>query len=316
MTNQKKEKNDQPVQCIRNSPLFGIGLALLGALIITPDTLLIRLSGLEGWPLTAWRGLLIGGSMLVGWIVMTGRQIKTDINQISTVPFLLIMVAAAGNSLCFNFAAVETSIIVVLTALATVPILAALLSFIISREVTPRRTWQAIMITMIGVLIVIFNGDGAVAAPTGNVFLGGFLGFMSAFCMAMVFVITRRYPYTPVLLAVSLGTLSSGIIGVLETDLNEMMNGSLWAILVMCLLVMPLALSLLSLAPRYTPPTNVSLLMLLEMVLGPFWVWLGTGERPSPIMLFGAAIVLGTLASYIIGTARDEANLRLKKIAN
>ena len=51
---------------LTRSPLFGIGLALLGALIITPDTLLIRLSGLEGWPLTAWRGLLIGGSMLLG----------------------------------------------------------------------------------------------------------------------------------------------------------------------------------------------------------------------------------------------------------
>lgn len=301
------------MQCIKKSPVFGIGLALLGALIITPDTLLIRLSGLEGWPLTAWRGLLIGSSMLVGWIVTTGRQIQADLTEIWRFPFLLIMVAAAGNSLCFNFAAVETSIIVVLTALATVPILAALLSFMIIGEVTTRRTWQAIMLTTVGVLIVIFNGDSAVAAPTGNVFLGGFLGLMTAFCIAVVFVVTRRYPHTPVLLAVSLGTLSTGLIGFLGTNLNEMTQGSLSAVLVMCLVVMPLALSLLSLAPRYTSPTNVSLLMLLEMVLGPFWVWLGTGERPSPIMLFGAAIVLVTLARYIIATARVEANLRHNK---
>ena len=33
---------------LTQASLFGIGLALLGALIITPDTLLIRLSGLEG----------------------------------------------------------------------------------------------------------------------------------------------------------------------------------------------------------------------------------------------------------------------------
>ena len=51
---------------LTRSPLFGIGLALLGALIITPNTLLIRLSKLKGWPLTAWRGWLIGGSMLLG----------------------------------------------------------------------------------------------------------------------------------------------------------------------------------------------------------------------------------------------------------
>ena len=133
---------------------------------------------------------------------------------------------------------------------------------------------------------------------------------MTALCIAVVFVVTRRYPQTPVLLAVSLGTLSTGFIGFLGTNLQEMMAGSLWAVLVMGLLVMPLAWCLLSLAPRYTAPTNVSLLMLLGMVLGPFWVWLGTGERPSPIMLVGAAIVLVTLASYNIATARAEVRLK------
>ena len=142
---------------LTRSPLFGIGLALLGALIITPDTLLIRLSGLEGWPLTAWRGLLIGGSMLLGWMIMAGRQMGADLRQMATMPFLVIMLANGGNTLCFNFAAVETSIIVVLTALATVPVLAALLSFVILREATTRRTWQAIVMTMAGVLLVVFN---------------------------------------------------------------------------------------------------------------------------------------------------------------
>ena len=127
---------------------------------------------------------------------------------------------------------------------------------------------------------------------------------MTALCVAVVFVVTRRYPQTPVLLSVSLGTLSTGFIGFLRTNLQEMMAGSLWAVLLMGLLVMPLAWYLLSQAPRYTAPTNVSLLMLLEMALGPFWVWLGTGKRPSPMMLVGAAIVLVTLASYIIATAR------------
>ena len=133
---------------------------------------------------------------------------------------------------------------------------------------------------------------------------------MIALGTAVVFVVTRRYPRTPVLQAVSLGTLSTGFIGFLGTNLQQMMAGSLWAVLLMGLLVMPLAWCLLSLAPRYTAPTNVRLLMLLEMMLGPFWVRLSTGERPSPIMLVGAAIVLVTLASYITATARAEARLR------
>ncbi len=139
------------------------------------------------------------------------------------------------------------------------------------------------------------------AAPEGSVFLGGFPGVMTALCIAVVFVLARRYPNTPVLLAVSLGTLGTAFIGFLGTDLQEMITGSLWALLVMCLL---------SLAPRYTAATNFSLLILLEMVLGPFWVCLGTSERPSPMMLVGAAILLVTFASYIIATARVEVGLR------
>ena len=36
-------------------PMTGLVMALAGALLITPDTLLIRLSGLEEWGLTFWR---------------------------------------------------------------------------------------------------------------------------------------------------------------------------------------------------------------------------------------------------------------------
>lgn len=73
MTDEAKTQAVGAGQPLTRASLFGIDLALLGALIITPDTLLIRLSGLEGWPLTTWRGLLIGGSMLLGWMFMAGR---------------------------------------------------------------------------------------------------------------------------------------------------------------------------------------------------------------------------------------------------
>jgi drug/metabolite transporter (DMT)-like permease len=295
---------------LTRSPLFGLGMALLGAVIITPDTLLIRISGLEGWPLSAWRGLLIGGCMFLGWLLMARGSVKSDLKHFAKIPFLIIMVANSGNTMFFNFAAVETSVTVVLTALATVPLLAALLSFLILREPTSKRTWQAIILAMVGVMIVVMNGESAISAPQGSVLLGGFFGVMTALCISVVFVMTRRNPETPVLLAVSTGTLITGCIGFMGTSVDAMLSGQTWAVLLMCLTFMPLAWCLLSLAPRYTSPTNVSLLMLLEMVLGPFWVWLGTGERPSPMMMFGAAIVLVTLVTYIIATARAESRTK------
>jgi drug/metabolite transporter (DMT)-like permease len=39
--------------------------------------------------------------------------------------------------------------------------------------------------------------------------------------------------------------------------------------------------------------------MLLESVLGPVWVWLGTGERPGSLTIVGGFIVVISLAAYI-----------------
>ena len=287
-------------------PNFGVWLALLGALIITPDTLLIRLSGLDGWSLTVWRGLLVGLSLILIWITLAKGQLLKDIKQCTSKHFLIILFATTGNKWAFNFAAIETSITVVLTALATAPVLAAGLGFLILKEKTTLKTWLTILITLIGVLIVIFNANTATGAPTGNVYFGGFLGLVSAFGLAMVFVFIRKSPKIPVLLAVGLGNILSGIIAITASSIDSLFDGPLWPVLLMGFVVMPAAMALLSIAPRYTPATNVSLFMLLELVLGPFWVWLGTDEKPSVMMIAGAIIVLVTLIVYLLSNTQNH----------
>lgn len=286
-------------------PLLGLIMALAGALIITPDTLLIRLSGLEGWALSFWRGILIGFGLMVFWLMLERRKAITQIPMLLGGPAIIIIIANFFNAISFNFATMETSITVVVTALATAPLVAAVLGFFILGERMGMKTWIAVAISMVGVMIVILNGEGALDAPPGNVWLGGGLGFLAAFGIAVVFVTTRKHPDVPVLPACAIGTFVSGLVGYVGAPAGGIMAGDMMMILLMGLLVMPVSWGLLTLAPRYTSPTNVSLFMLLEMVLGPFWVWLGTGERPSPAMIGGAALVLVTLAFYFLAAANE-----------
>lgn len=286
-------------------PLLGLIMALAGALIITPDTLLIRLSGLEGWGLSFWRGILIGFGLMVFWLMLERRKAITQIPMLLGGPAIIIIIANFINAISFNFATMETSITVVVTALATAPLVAAVLGFFILGERLGMKTWIAVAISMVGVMIVILNGEGALDAPPGNVWLGGGLGFLAAFGIAVVFVTTRKHPDVPVLPACAIGTFVSGLVGYVGAPAGGIMAGDMMMILLMGLLVMPVSWGLLTLAPRYTSPTNVSLFMLLEMVLGPFWVWLGTGERPSPAMIGGAALVLVTLAFYFLAAANE-----------
>ena len=287
--------------------MTGLVMALAGALLITPDTLLIRLSGLEEWGLTFWRGVLIGGGLCVLWLLFEGRRVLTQYRGLASGPAQVIILANLVNAMAFNFAAMETSITVVVTALATAPLMAAALGYVVLAERTTRRTLLAIALSMIGVLVVIMNGDGALQAPDGNVWLGGFLGCLAALGIAIVFVTTRRHPDVPVLPAAGIGAILSGLVGLAMAPAGAIMTGNPIAIGLMGLIVMPLSWGLLTLAPRHTSPTIVSLFMLLEMVLAPFWVWLGTGERPSLPMIGGAALVLVTLMIYFIAAAREAA---------
>jgi drug/metabolite transporter (DMT)-like permease len=52
---------------------------------------------------------------------------------------------------------------------------------------------------------------------------------------------------------------------------------------------------LLTAGARLIPAAQVGLITLLEVVLGPLWVWLALNERPSALTLAGGAVVIAAI---------------------
>jgi drug/metabolite transporter (DMT)-like permease len=52
---------------------------------------------------------------------------------------------------------------------------------------------------------------------------------------------------------------------------------------------------LMVLAARYLSAAEIGIFSLLETILGPIWVWLGFGERPTYMALIGGMIVIFAL---------------------
>ena len=65
-----------------------------------------------------------------------------------------------------------------------------------------------------------------------------------------------------------------------------------------------LGLALLTIGARLIPAAQVALITLLEVVLGPLWVWLAVDERPSTATLVGGAIVVAAVVIQARGCAR------------
>ena len=286
--------------------LFGVLIALFGVLVLTPDTLVIRLSELDRWPLMGWRGILMGTILLLGWRLFFSQNPSNEWRSLASWQGLIVIIAFSLNSVTFTIGIVETSATVVLTAVATMPIFAATLSFFMLGERQGWRGWLTITAAMGGVGTVVLDGNNAINIPDGSVFVGAVFGVLTAIGLALTFTMVRKYRNLAIVPAAGLGALISGIIGFSLSDISSIINGPLLPILIMGVVILPLSFACLTVAPRYTSSAVVSLLMLLEMVLGPFWVWLGVGERPTFLMIIGATFVALVLGLHILQTQRPS----------
>ena len=67
-----------------------------------------------------------------------------------------------------------------------------------------------------------------------------------------------------------------------------------------------LGFALFTVGARLIPAAQVGLITLLEVVLGPLWVWLALAERPSTLTLVGGAIVVVAIVIQTRGSAALE----------
>ena len=284
-------------------PLFGLILAVFGALTLTPDALFMRLSEMGGYQMVGWRGLLMGTVMLVLW-ALTSQTRRRDLAVLASGYGALILVCQYLNATLFSLGIAHAPVSIVLFAVATVPVFAALFARLIIKEPTRPATWVTIAVVMAGIALAVFGGEGARAGLDRAALLGALAGLGVAMVLAMNFVILRAQPQIPILLVIGLGALIAGATGATITGSGAMMQGQVWAIAICGLVILPVSFFSLSLASRYTHASNVSLVLLLEAVLGPLWVWLGIGEAPTPLMLLGGAVVVLSLAIYLWFTGR------------
>lgn len=248
-----------------------------------------------------WRGLSMGSLFLLIWLV-TSRTRRADLVALGTGAGLVVIFGQILNATLFPNAIALAPVSIVLLTIATVPIWSAILARIVYGERTSRTTLITIVLVLIGIVIAI-SGKGELGLNP-RAALGALMGLGVAAALAVTFVTLRHAPDLSILLAMGLGALIAGTIGTAATGPGQMTQGTLWPILLASVVILPLSFYTLSLASRHTAAANVSLLLLLETVLGPVWVWVGTGEAPTPRMLLGGAIVLGSLTIYLNGLRR------------
>ena len=211
----------------------------------------------------------------------------------------------------FMVAITLTSVANVLVTMSTGPLLTAVLSRIVLGHRMAARTWVAIAVAGAGIAWMFASEAGASSAEH-------LIGIGVAFCVPVAAAINWT-----LLQHVHHGQADAG---------NDMMSAVLIGAVISLLGVLPLAvpfqasahdLTLLALlgvfqlalpclivvrVTRVLPGPEVSLLGLLEVVLGVAWAWIGAGERPGAATLAGGTLVIGALVVNELLAMRAKAD--------
>ena len=286
---------------------IGLALAIFGAVLLTPDTLFMRLSELDGFSMLVWRGGLSGIAYILIWIWFSLR-VERKIPNIFTANFGVIVLCQMLNATLFSLAISIAPVTVVLIGVATVPIFAAILSRIILGEALSKLTIITAVLVMIGLYISVLGQENSEIELGASTLPGAALGLGVAFSLAMNFTIIRKDKDVPFVLAIAIGAFMAAGLGALCSEaLYWPPLGNIAAIALTGIIILPVSFVTLSYAARFVSSSTVSLIMLLETVLGPLWVWWGIGEVPTDSMLVGGTIVVICLTGFLIQEGRRKA---------
>jgi len=241
--------------------------------------------------ITFWRSFF-AALTVAGFLLFVRRDFSASIRR-AGAPGLLSGAMWATMFVCFMLALTLTSTANTLIVLAVAPLTTAFLAWALLRAPIAPRTWLAIGVAMAGI-VWMFAGSLKIESPASV--LGMLIAFGAPVASAINVVILKKHGHGVDLIpAVFLG---GGISAALMLPLALPSIATAGDVALLALLgfaQLGLPCMLLVIAARHLAATEVALLALLEVVLGPLWAWLGAGEVPATTTLAGGALVLAAL---------------------
>ena len=266
-------------------------LAFIAVMLITPDSIFIRLSNIETWGMLFYRGAIPFVVVLIGLIFFYKNNLLKALVGVG-YPGIFYVISFSICNITFIISIQNTNVANTLVMIAMAPMLSAILGSIFLKEVPDSKTWIAIIITLIAVSYIFHD-----SIEMGN-FYGDLFGLITAFGLACNAVIARFAKNRDLVPSAVIGKLCVAIFAFFFVDTFSLVGTDLIFVPLMCVMCVAIPFVLVTIAPRFIPAEEVNLFFLLETIIGPFWVWLIINEQPSIETIQGGSIILLTIAIH------------------
>ncbi|MEC6831543.1 DMT family transporter [Photobacterium toruni] len=279
----------------------GLLLAFIGIMILSFDSLLVKLSDSTAWNVLFWRGAFQCIVLVIVQLIYNRKQFTAEISRPS-LSLLGLGLIFATSTICFIESLHYTQVASTLVIINTAPFFTAILGFLILKEKLKWPTLLAIGVATSGIWIIF------AFAPAGGQWIGNVLALVTALATAIYLVAMRKtkgeQAANILIIAGFMIAVFAYIKGAQPFSLSHI---QMLYLLILGGIVVPGSYICISKSAAYIPAAQTSLILLMEILLGPLYVFLVIGEQPSLNDILGGAIILITLGLYTIWDIKQTA---------
>ena len=281
-------------------------LILTGGTFMSFVGLYMRLlSHADGFQILFYRSLSL--CFMVGLVCCLRRKV-TPFNFLKSIDrndFVIGIVLSLAFA-SYVFAMLYTTVASTLLILSATPFMAATIGWLWIDERPRPITWLAMAFAIAGIYFMVKSGY-----QLGNS-IGNLLALLSGFWFALMLVMARRSRKDDILGGTFIGGVICVVIGasmafLIGTGLR-VLTLDLVIILGMGAFGIGIGIALVTWGASHVPAAEVSILVLIESVLGPVWPWVFLNEAMTLSEIFGGALVLGSVVVFALFSTKPASN--------
>jgi drug/metabolite transporter (DMT)-like permease len=281
--------------------LFGLLVVTFATVLWSTAGIFVRLTDLDVWTVLGWRSLFATLALLLMTFVKNGK----DTTQLFLKPGRAVLLAipiATINMGAYVVALKLTTVANVMIVYATVPLVAAGIAYVTIGE---RTTRLVLVVSLIAFAGVAFMVSGATHLTD---LAGCAVAMLMTICMAIQIIMARKNHDVDMAVVNTFAALACTVVGLL---LAKSAIPNAHELLVMAgfgISNTALAYFFVMIGARHIPPAEVGLIGMIDVILGPLWVWLIFAENPSHKTLIGGAVVLAAVSYYLVSQLKGQSN--------
>ena len=266
----------------------GLALTSLGVFIMSLESLFIKFTTISPFLFSFYIGIFMFISMISTFIFKEKAVLKKALN--TNLLMLIVCAILMGTSNIFFITAVKTTTVAnVVIIFSTAALFSALFAYLFYREKITKNIIVASFFMFVG-LFIIFNDKLEIGSIEGNIY-----ALLCTAFFATSYVILSRYKDMDRFILTAFSGLALSMIAFFFCDDLSIDFKTLAVVMIMGLLISPISRVFLGNGAKYISASEVSLLMIIETIMAPIWVWIFLNEVPSSYTFIGGSIIVATL---------------------